>query len=199
MFRFREFAMIFQFCCPNGHLLQGDDTQAGATIACPVCAMQFIIPSPTPQAPATPPSAPAAPPPPPGMPQEFFGGQNAPASDNPLDFRGNAGNFVVGTGHFGDTRRVAPKTASTVSWLHIPCPSGHIMEITRDYLGEEVVCPQCGRDFILRYEKTLEYQKEKDQRDTIAAAKYAKIWLQVANALAVGVVGLVIFLIFVAS
>lgn len=37
---------MFQFQCPQGHLLQGDESQAGQTIHCPVCQMLFIIPAP---------------------------------------------------------------------------------------------------------------------------------------------------------
>ncbi len=42
--------MNFQFYCPKGHLLQANDAHAGSVIACPVCSIQFIIPSPPPQA-----------------------------------------------------------------------------------------------------------------------------------------------------
>ncbi|MDO4570646.1 MAG: hypothetical protein Q4D38_09705 [Planctomycetia bacterium] len=40
--------MIFQFYCPQGHLLQGDTAHAGQAIACPMCGIQFIIPQPPP-------------------------------------------------------------------------------------------------------------------------------------------------------
>ena len=38
--------MNFQFYCPQGHLLQSDTANAGATIACPICGTQFIVPPP---------------------------------------------------------------------------------------------------------------------------------------------------------
>lgn len=38
----------FQFQCPQGHLLEGDESQAGQTCTCPTCGMLFIIPSPMP-------------------------------------------------------------------------------------------------------------------------------------------------------
>ncbi len=37
---------MFQFQCPQGHLLEGDESQAGDTINCPLCGILFIIPAP---------------------------------------------------------------------------------------------------------------------------------------------------------
>lgn len=38
--------MAFQFQCPQEHLLEGEESQAGQAINCPVCGMLFIIPEP---------------------------------------------------------------------------------------------------------------------------------------------------------
>lgn len=38
--------MAFQFQCPKGHLLEGDEAQAGQQCHCPTCGMLFIIPQP---------------------------------------------------------------------------------------------------------------------------------------------------------
>jgi hypothetical protein len=38
--------MAFQFECPNGHLLQGEESHAGQAIPCPVCQVLFLIPAP---------------------------------------------------------------------------------------------------------------------------------------------------------
>lgn len=46
--------MAFQFQCPQDHLLEGDESQAGQAINCPVCGMLFIIPDPAPAAAAAP-------------------------------------------------------------------------------------------------------------------------------------------------
>jgi len=56
--------MAFQFQCPQEHLLEGEESQAGQAINCPVCGMLFIIPEPI--------AAPAAetPPPEPEKPAE---------------------------------------------------------------------------------------------------------------------------------
>ncbi len=42
--------MSFQFQCPQGHLLEGEESQAGQAIPCPVCNTLFYIPSPHPPA-----------------------------------------------------------------------------------------------------------------------------------------------------
>ncbi|RIK81008.1 MAG: hypothetical protein DCC68_09715 [Planctomycetota bacterium] len=42
--------MAFQFMCPRGHLLEGDESQGGQQCRCPQCGMVFIIPMPAPAA-----------------------------------------------------------------------------------------------------------------------------------------------------
>src|SRR5687768_5234911 len=37
-------AMPFQFLCPQGHLLQGDEAHTGMQTHCPQCGVLFIIP-----------------------------------------------------------------------------------------------------------------------------------------------------------
>lgn len=38
--------MPFQFQCPQGHLLEGEPSQAGQQCVCPMCGMLFLIPQP---------------------------------------------------------------------------------------------------------------------------------------------------------
>ena len=38
--------MTFHFQCPYGHLLAGEESQAGQQCMCPVCTTLFIIPAP---------------------------------------------------------------------------------------------------------------------------------------------------------
>lgn len=42
--------MAFQFLCPQGHLLQGDESQAGQQCKCPYCETLFVVPAPVPPA-----------------------------------------------------------------------------------------------------------------------------------------------------
>jgi hypothetical protein len=52
--------MAFQFQCPQGHLLEGDPSQAGQACTCPMCGVMFIIPQPiAAPAPAAPQYSPA--------------------------------------------------------------------------------------------------------------------------------------------
>ena len=36
--------MAFQFCCPQGHVLQGDPSQVGQVFQCPTCGASFLVP-----------------------------------------------------------------------------------------------------------------------------------------------------------
>lgn len=56
--------MPFQFLCPQGHLLEGDEAQAGQQAQCPYCGTVFVVPQPIP---ATPPNPYAAQPPAPAQ------------------------------------------------------------------------------------------------------------------------------------
>lgn len=40
-------SMSFQFCCPQGHVLQGEPSQVGQLFQCPMCGSNFLIPPPT--------------------------------------------------------------------------------------------------------------------------------------------------------
>ena len=44
--------MPYQFSCPQGHLLQGDESVAGQILQCPVCGAGFLVVPPTGDAPA---------------------------------------------------------------------------------------------------------------------------------------------------
>lgn len=39
--------MTFQFQCPQGHLLEGDESQAHEQAHCPRCGMMFVVPAPS--------------------------------------------------------------------------------------------------------------------------------------------------------
>ena len=46
--------MTFQFQCPEGHLLEGDESQAHEQIHCPQCGLLFVVPAPPASGSATP-------------------------------------------------------------------------------------------------------------------------------------------------
>src|SRR5687768_12387862 len=127
--------MAFQFQCPQGHLLSGDESQAGQQCHCPTCGMLFIIPQPI--------VAPVA----------AAGGaydptnrwsaiaEQSPAAEAPA--------FVPGAAA-APTATMAPAAPAEPELLHIPCPNGHELETPLDMLDQEVLCPQCNAQFRLR-------------------------------------------------
>jgi hypothetical protein len=188
--------MTFQFQCPQGHLLSGDESQAGQACHCPICGMLFLIPQPIapaagpfggPAAGAAPfaglagPAAPApqfAPPytPPPSEPEPIFvpGQPQAPAAAEP---------------------EPAP-VPEEPELLHIPCPNGHELETPVDMLDQEVLCPTCNTQFRLRRKNSREFIKKKELEEKIRLKKVGGLWLTWAIiavvAVGLGLVGLIV-------
>lgn len=157
--------MAFQFQCPQGHLLEGDESQAGQTCQCPMCGMAFIIPAPL-TAPAPAWSAAPAEPQQPAFPQ-FGPGMTsaAPAIDQ------------------------APKL------LHIPCPKGHELEVPPEMLNEDVMCPHCGEQFRLKEKDSVEFKRKHAEQEERRIERAGKLWFNWAVVIAVGIVIFLIVLI----
>ncbi|HTN75872.1 MAG TPA: hypothetical protein VL096_11520 [Pirellulaceae bacterium] len=158
--------MAFQFQCPQGHLLEGDESQAGQTCQCPMCGMAFIIPAPL-YAPTGPYAQPEATP----EPQPMFPG--------------------VGTG--GPV--VTPEEERPPALLHIPCPNGHELETPLDMLDQDVMCPHCGVQFRLREKDSVEFKKKRQLEDERRLERSSKLWFTWAIVIAVGVLIFLITLI----
>lgn len=147
--------MAFQFQCPQGHLLSGDESQAGQQCHCPTCGMLFIIPQPI--------GPPAG-----GFEtgSRFAGLAAAGPSDAPpLNFGGPTAAATL-----------APM-AATEELLHIPCPNGHELETPVDMLDQDVLCPQCDVQFRLRRKDSVEYKKRKELEEKIRLEKLGSLWL----------------------
>ena len=71
--------------------------------------------------------------------------------------------------------------------LHIPCPAGHILEVTRDVLGKEVLCPFCRKRFLPLWERSLEYRRQKAQIRIREENQLGRVWLTMAIVAAVAV------------
>lgn len=151
--------MAFQFTCPQGHLLEGDESQAGQQCHCPQCGMLFLIPEPV----------------------------AAEAADEGTADAGYGGGFGGMAGEYG--------AAEEERLLHIPCPSGHVLETPLDMLGQDVLCPHCGAQFALREKDSLEYKKRKQMADDIREQHSARAWFNWAVVLGVLVLGALIGLI----
>jgi hypothetical protein len=86
--------------------------------------------------------------------------------------------------------------------LHILCPSGHVLETPPEYLGQKAMCPFCQETFVLRTERSVEYQRKvalRQKREEQADEKVGRIWLGWAIAAAVLVAGGVLALIAAAA
>jgi len=159
--------MPFQFYCPAGHLLLGDESQAGQVRNCPCCGASFVVPQIGP--PPAPPSA-------------------WSSVEPSLDAEKGLAPPVVLTPAPPKPPAVPPPEEAVV---HIPCPSGHELETPRDMLGQEALCPFCRVQFRLRLEDSIEYRAALQQREREMGMK----WMKAAIAAAVVVVGAVILLI----
>ena len=168
--------MAFQFQCPQGHLLEGDESQAGQQCQCPECGMLFIIPAPV--------SVP---------------GVQGSVTDpmQPADFPG-----VTDSSDDGEQAPTDPygATATGAQMFHIPCPNGHELETPPDMLNQDVMCPHCGVRFQLREKDSIEYKRRKREETERAERKAGSAWLNWAIVFAVMVVlGLVILIIVSAN
>lgn len=178
--------MAFRFTCPQGHLLEGDEAQAGQHCQCPQCGMVFVIPQPAPSAPAAFPGS--------GLP-----GGGLPGPDYGRGYGPSAPTFPGGTfdapddepppafpnfGHDADAD--AEPEAERV--LHIPCPNGHELETPEEMLNQEVLCPHCGVQFLLRERDSRESRELRERREALELQIKSKMWLNWSIVLAVVVV-----------
>jgi len=171
--------MPFQFRCPQGHLLEGENEDVGQVVNCPICGVALTIPS----VPYTPAATPIQPPVPPD--------QQVPATNvtdiappviepEPENFPDVTANgsieeteneFAIHTDNSQsdsaeqDNNQAEQDGDDTLDFesgnanqdeLRIPCPNGHILDATRDMLGEEAICPFCKEQFELKERNSLE-------------------------------------------
>jgi hypothetical protein len=178
--------MTFQFLCPQGHLLEGEEAHMGMQCQCPQCGTAFIIPTITAPAQDT--------------------GARPPADEidleplTPLD-------ALKGL----ESEKPADATAPDVDldeldrdvdtgvveepMLHIPCPNGHELETPLDMVGQRAKCPHCGVEFRLKREKSIEYLRQQE----ILERRQGRFWFQVAVVAASFVVVVLITMIIVSA
>jgi rubredoxin len=173
--------MAFQFQCPQGHLLSGDESQAGQQCHCPTCGMLFIIPQPI-----AAPSGGAGD----ASPGDRFAGLNLVANTG-----SEVPAFVPGESTAA-TATAASQTPSEPELLHIPCPNGHELETPADMLDQDVLCPQCNAQFRLKRKNSVEFLKKKELEERIRLEKVGSLWLTWAIVavvvVVVGLLGLVV-------
>lgn len=179
--------MTFQFLCPQGHLLQGDEAHMGMQCQCPQCGTAFIIP--TVEQPAH------------SDVDDLIGPlrqQLASEADTPFESAAgpaNAEQLDAGPFHAeppGEGPQSDPasspfdpesfvagelgRAAVAETLLHIPCPNGHELETPLDMIGQRVMCPHCRAEFRLRREQSIEYIRQQE----IIDRRRAKFWFQLS-------------------
>lgn len=202
--------MSFQFLCPQGHLLEGEESQMGQQCDCPMCGMRFIIPT---IAGANPAGHQGGY----GAPQQYGGGQYAqPGYSEPsygsgyeapsqgFDFTQPIDPFA-GAVHAEQEAAADPFESAAATEpvdtepkiLHIPCPAGHELETPAEMIGQDVLCPYCGVQFNLRYKDSTEYKAELAAERERKEERAGKMWFQWAIIAAVvvllGLIGMVIY------
>jgi hypothetical protein len=181
--------MPFQFLCPQGHLLEGIESQMGQQCQCPVCGMMFLVPfvgGPPQPAPAAGYGQPPGYAPPGHAPGYPAGGYPAPGHAPP--------------GYPGPEAQYAPPVAETAAppvevsaapqvepakaeespaaeekpteepkpeedpnrIVRIPCPQGHELHTPMSMIGMDAMCPECGEQFTLNYEDSIEAREERE-------------------------------------
>lgn len=174
---------MFHFQCPNGDLLQADESQVGQTCTCPLCHIRFVVPGPlaVPHEsdsvfPATEPAAPED-----AAPDFPFAddGSEQPGSDSAAAPAG-AIPFV------GDHE---PEL------LHIPCPNGHVLETPAEMLDQEALCPHCQTQFRLLRKDSVEYQRQQKLELQRRERRRSDAWLGIAITVVVVVAIAVLILI----
>jgi len=176
--------MAFQFLCPQGHLLQTDESMVGQYCKCPYCESEFVVPQPAGGA-------------------EQSGGPweqdvSSPVFDEPAEqsvplVRGGAG-----TDDPAALASIIPNP-DVQPVLHLVCPQGHQLETPREMLGQDAMCPYCQTVFRLRFEDSLEYRRQKEEERLRREQKLGRAWLHWSIAAAVVVVLGVLLLIVLAA
>lgn len=172
--------MAFQFYCPQGHLLEGHETQAGQHCQCPYCQSVFIVPSPHPT-----PTAQQAP-------EDAFASQ---AEDVATMFPNVAGRIEEGEvaldvqGQKEDPDRI----------IHILCPEGHELPTPVSMVNTDAMCPHCGTLFRLRYQDSKEAKEERQRERERREQRFGKKALNMAIVAAVLVVLGILGMIFILS
>ena len=183
--------MTFQFLCPQGHLLEGEEAHMGMQCECPQCGTAFIIPTvgaaEQPAAPANEtapaPADPTAeidvevPRPIDALQQLEEAAKGAsPISVGPAD--DDSDPRATDDSDFGP---VGDPALDDEVLLHIPCPN-----------GQRAKGPHCGVEFRLRREKSIEYLRHEEMLER----RRAKFWFQL-DVVAASFVGVVILAMIV--
>ena len=191
--------MAFQFYCPQGHLLEAQESQVGAQGQCPLCGQPFVIPNPAGAPSAVPvpvqPIVSMASMPEPEIPSTALDfGPAAPKFDvqAALNFGTSTSATATGGAAVGDAAvpspaaqqvaapPAAPAAPPPPKIVHIPCPKGHQLETPEEMFGLEAQCPVCSAQFVLKLENSVEFLAEQAEKDRLHDERLSRFWLKMA-------------------
>lgn len=81
-----------------------------------------------------------------------------------------------------------PAIDSPPELLHIDCPNGHELEVPREMLNQDALCPKCEVQFRLRESDSVEYQRKKQVEKETRERRIENAWLNWTIALGIFVV-----------
>lgn len=123
--------MPFTFFCPQGHLLEGHESQQGTQGRCPNCASVFVFPMAGASGGSGPVTAAA--------PQPAFEQAYGPGPQQSPTFQ-------------------APAPMSRI--LRIVCPRGHELPTPEDLIGTTTICPYCNAQVVVAFENSAEHRQQ---------------------------------------
>jgi rubredoxin len=169
--------VTFQFQCPQGHLLEGDESQAHENRRCPQCGLPFVIPA-----------------------LGNDGGDDRNADGQPR--HPIPSHRIASPSEYGRMADEALARARPGKTLHIPCPNGHQLDAPFEMLGQDVLCPHCEVQFRLREVDSLEYKvrlaQARERAEAIEEHAVGEAWLKWAIVVSV-LVALALVLLIVLS
>ncbi|MBL9093906.1 MAG: hypothetical protein JNL96_22000 [Planctomycetaceae bacterium] len=148
--------MPFPFYCPQGHLLEGHESQQGTPGRCPTCGAPFMFPVLN--------AAPGAAPP--GY------EHGAPQQNSPIP-SGAPGGGGVGFA-------MPPGAGAPVRTLNLLCPNGHTVPTPEDLMGTTTICPYCNKPVEVIRENSVEYKRQLQQAARERDAATSRLWIRFA-------------------
>jgi hypothetical protein len=209
--------MPFQFRCPQGHLLEGENEDVGQIVNCPICGVALTIPS-VPYTPTATPIEPAvpsqqhyhqvaanvtdtAPPVIEPEPETFPDGsreeaENELAVDTDNSQSDSEEQDNTQTEQDGNDTPDFESENANQDELRIPCPNGHILHATRDMLDEEAICPFCEEQFELKERNSLEAIEKREVLSEKRQEKQERIFLYWGiGIMVIGIISVITFMI----
>ncbi len=204
--------MVFQFFCPQEHLLEADLSQIGQQCMCPYCRSIFLVPEPARAVPIDSRRGPPDSEPRPPVSRESSDSAPPPADRTAAEVpaiairNARTGRSATvfpeirtepGSASDPSTTETAPEFPGKIERelppvLHILCPSGHELETPREMLGQDALCPFCRIQFPLRYEDSLEHREQKalerQRREEALARAWVKWSIVAAAVVVIGVI-----------